>query len=117
MTMFAALFAMNMLASNVRFKVTNMRCGNCAKRVENVLKGNDAVKKVNVDLENKSVCVRYDKKKATAEDLLKLMTEAKFQTEIVKKCDKKNGFKASKITTEHKKCQNDCGADGCGDKE
>lgn len=89
MMMFAALFAMNVLADNVKFKVTNIRCQNCAKRVEKTLKANEAVQEVNVDLQAKTVCVSYDAEKANAEALLKTLTDAKYQAEILKQCDGK----------------------------
>ena len=91
MMMFAALFAMNVLADNVKFKVTNIRCQNCAKRVEKTLKANEAVQEVNVDLQAKTVCVSYDASKANAEALLKTLTDAKYQAEILKQCDGKKG--------------------------
>ena len=34
MMMFAALFAMNVLADNVKFQIKNLNCENCAKRAE-----------------------------------------------------------------------------------
>ena len=89
MMMFAALFAMNVLADNVKFKVTNIRCQNCAKRVEKTLKANEAVQEVNVDLQAKTVCVSYDASKANAEALLKTLTDAKYQAEILKQYDGK----------------------------
>ncbi|WP_051651881.1 heavy-metal-associated domain-containing protein [Prevotella sp. P6B1] len=91
MMMFAALFAMNVLADNVKFKVTNIRCQNCAKRVEKTLKANEAVKEVSVDLQAKTVSVSYDAEKANAEALLKTLTDAKYQAEILKQCDGKKG--------------------------
>ncbi len=89
MMMFAAMFAMNVLADNVKFKVTNMRCQNCAKRVEKTLKANEAVKEVKVDLTAKTVCVSYDAEKVNADVLLKTLTDAKFQAEIEKQCSGK----------------------------
>jgi copper chaperone CopZ len=89
MMMFAALFAMNVMADKVKFKVTNIRCQNCAKRVEKTLKANEAVQEVNVDLQAKTVCVSYDASKANAEALLKTLNDAKYQAEILKQCDGK----------------------------
>ena len=60
MMMFAAMVTVNVMADNVKFKVTNIRCQNCAKRVEKTLKANEAVQEVNVDLQAKTVCVSYD---------------------------------------------------------
>ena len=91
MMMFAAMVTVNVMADNVKFKVTNIRCQNCAKRVEKTLKTNEAVQEVTVDLQAKTVCVSYDAKKANAEALLKTLTDAKYQTEILKQCDGKKG--------------------------
>lgn len=84
--MVATMIAMSAMADNVKFQIENMHCQNCANRVEKTLKANEAVKEVKVDIEKKSVCVSYDEKSTTAEALLGMLTEAKFQAEIVKKC-------------------------------
>ena len=47
MMVFAAMVTVNVMADNVKFKVTNIRCQNCAKRVEKTLKANEAVQEVN----------------------------------------------------------------------
>lgn len=60
MMSFATMFSLSMLAGNVNFKVTNMHCGNCAKRVEKALKANEAVSEVNVNLEAQTVSVTFD---------------------------------------------------------
>jgi len=106
MMMFAALFAMNVLADNVKFKVTNIRCQNCAKRVEKTLKANEAVQEVNVDLQAKTVCVSYDASKANAEALLKTLTDAKYQAEILKQC---NGKEAKGGCGKHEGKEGGCG--------
>ena len=49
LTMFAALLTINMLADNVKFQIKNMKCENCAKRIEKVLSDNGAVTKVKVN--------------------------------------------------------------------
>ena len=103
--MFAALFAMNVLADNVKFKVTNIRCQNCAKRVEKTLKANEAVQEVNVDLQAKTVSVSFDEKKANAEALLKTLTDAKYQAEIFDGKEAKGG------------CGKHEGKGGCGKHE
>ena len=84
MMMFAAMFAMNVLADNVKFKVSNMHCENCAKRVEKALKASEAVSEVKVDLECKAICVSYDAAKTDVETIQKALTDAKFQAEVAK---------------------------------
>ena len=121
MMMFAALFAMNVLADNVKFKVINMHCENCAKRVEKALKANEAVSEVKVDLESKTVCVSYDAAKTDVETIQKALADAKFQAEVAKQCDKAEGCKHEGEAGGHK-CKHEgeqagghkCGANGCG---
>lgn len=105
--MVASLLAVSAVADNVKFTIGNMHCLNCANRVEKTLKGNENVKEVKVDIENKTVCVSYDEKNTTAEALLNVLTEANFQAEITKKCGgcKKHG--------EGRKCEKGEGQDCC----
>ena len=122
MTMFVALFTINMMADNVKFKIKNMNCENCAKRIENVLTENGAVTKVKVNLECKAVCVSYDATKTNVEALQKALTDAKFQAEIAKQCNKEGGCKHEGKEGEHKCGKKDgqkeekheCGGEGCG---
>lgn len=116
MMMFAAMVTVNVMADNVKFKVTNIRCQNCAKRVEKTLKTNEAVQEVTVDLQAKTVCVSYDAKKANAEALLKTLTDAKYQAEILKQC---NGKDAKGGCGKHEGKEGGCGKHegkegGCG---
>ena len=78
MMMLVTMFAMNVLAENVKFKVSNMHCQNCANRVEKALKANKAVSEVKVNLECKAVSVSYDAAKTNVEALQKALTDAKF---------------------------------------
>ena len=122
MMTFAALFAMNVLADNVKFQIKNMNCENCAKRVENALKANDAVTTVKVNLECKAVCVSYDATKTNAEALLKALTDVKFQAEIAKQCDQEGGCEHDGKEGAHKcgkengqqEVKHECGCEGCG---
>lgn len=122
MTMFVALFTINMMADNVKFKIKNMNCENCAKRIEKVLTENGAVTKVKVNLECKAVCVSYDATKTNVEALQKALTDAKFQAEIAKQCNKEGGCKHEGKEGEHKCGKKDgqqaekheCGGEGCG---
>lgn len=86
MMSFATMFSLSMLAGNVNFKVTNMHCGNCAKRVEKALKANEAVSEVNVNLEAQTVSVTFDEQKVSTETLQKMLTDAKFEAEVAKGC-------------------------------
>ena len=113
MMMFAAMFTMNMLAENVKIKVTNMHCENCAKRVEKTLKTNEAVSQVKVDLECQTICVSYDAEKTNVEALTKALIDAKFEVEIVKQCAKEGGYKHDG-NGKSKEEKHECGSEGCG---
>ncbi len=122
MIVFATLFAMNILADNVKFKVSNMHCQNCADRVEKALKANKAVSEVKVNLECKTVCVSYDAAKTNIEALQKALADAKFETKIARQCDKKEGCKDGEHKCDKKgkqqAAEHKCGAEGCvHDKE
>ncbi len=112
MMMMAALFAMNVLAEKVNFKVANMHCQNCANRVEKALKANEAVSEVKVDLENHAVSVSYDAEKTNVEALQKALTDAKFEAKVAKSCCE-GGCKKH----EGKEEKHECGGKGCGKHE
>lgn len=110
--MFAGLFAMNVMAENVKFTISNMHCENCAKRVEKALKSNEAVSEVKVNLESQAVCVSYDAQKTNVEAIQKALTDAKFQAEIAKQCDKEEGCHHEGTENKH-----ECGGEGCGNHQ
>ena len=122
MMMFAALLTVNVLADNVKFQIKNLNCENCAKRAEKALKANEAVTDVKVNLECKAVCVSYDATKTTVEALQKALTDVRFQAEIAKQCDDKEGCKHEANEGGHKCGKKDgqqeekheCGGEGCG---
>ena len=93
MMLSAVMLAVNVQAANVKFKVSNMNGEDSAKRVEMTLKANDAVSKVKVNLEGQAVCVSYDEKKTSVEVIRKALSDAKFQVEILKQCNKEGGCK------------------------
>lgn len=105
--LFAGMLAVSAEAGNVVFKVTNMHCGNCAKRVEKTLKANEAVSDVVVNLEKKAVKVTFDEAKTNADALKQVLTDAKFQAEVAKGCGgckhKKDG--ANKAEGEKHECK------------
>jgi copper chaperone CopZ len=107
--MFAGMLAMSVEAGNVVFKVTNMHCGNCAKRVEKTLKANEAVSDVEVNLEKKAVKVTFDETKTNAEALQLALTEAKFQAEVAKGC---GGCKHHKEAAEGEGEKHECKGHG-----
>jgi copper chaperone CopZ len=107
MMLSAVVLAVNVQAANVKFKVSNMNGEDSAKRVEMTLKANDAVSKVKVNLEGQAVCVSYDEKKTSVEVIRKALSDAKFQVEILKQCNKEGGCKHDGKEEKHG-CGGDC---------
>ena len=62
--------------------VEGMHCGHCAKKVEDVLKELDGVKKVKVDLENKEVLV---------------VSKVELNNDLIAKAIKKTDFELKEI--------------------
>ena len=82
--MAALLFAAsNAFAGDVTLKVSNMRCGGCAKRVKNTLNNTEAVSNVDVNIETKIVKVTFDDAKTNANALIETLKNAKFEVEKV----------------------------------
>ena len=69
--------------SNTSFKVSNMHCGGCARRVKNTLNETHAVGQIDIDLQTKEVKVNYDETKVSPKDLQQALANAKFQVEIL----------------------------------
>lgn len=70
--------------SNATFKVANMRCGGCARRVKNTLNTTEAVGKIDIDLQTKIVKVNYNEKKTSPTAMIEALKGAKFEVEQVK---------------------------------
>lgn len=105
LTMVAGLMALNIEAGEVKFKVTNMHCANCQKRVEKTLKAVETVSDVKVNLEKKIVRVEFDETKTSANALLQVLKDAKYEAEITTGC---GGCKHEGNESEHKgECQKD----------
>ncbi|NDV58566.1 heavy-metal-associated domain-containing protein [Bacteroides sp. 519] len=76
------------LAKDIRtaiFKVNQMECQNCEKKVRNNIKFEKGLKKIETNLENKTVTITYDADKTTVENIQagfkKFNYEAKFVEE------------------------------------
>lgn len=61
----------------VTFKVS-MSCNNCKKKIEKNIPWEKGVKDMEVDLESKTVTVKYDSKKTTADNLKKAIEKLEF---------------------------------------
>lgn len=108
MMVLAGLLSVAALADDVKFKVSNMHCDNCARRVEKALKGNEAVGEVTVNLEDRTVCVSYDAQKTTVAVLRQCLADARFQAEVARQCDKKE--ECAGQAAGHHKCRKEKGA-------
>ena len=80
--LFAAFVGTNSVVAetikSVQYRVENMRCGGCAKRVKKALTEKEGVDNVSVDMEKKVVTVSYDADKVSTKALASAITAAKF---------------------------------------
>ena len=60
---------MNQQTQKARFKVVGMYCTTCKPIVENQLKGNEAIKNLDIDFMTDSVIVEYDPTLITKEKI------------------------------------------------
>ena len=63
---------------------TNMRCGNCVKKVEENLSFAKGVKALDVSLEKQQITVTYDAAKTSVEELAKIVNKLGYKAEVVK---------------------------------
>lgn len=83
------------LAKDIRtvvFKVSQMECQNCEKKVRNNIKFEKGLKKIDTDLENKTVTITYDADKTTVENIQEGFKKFNYEAVFVdeqKKEDKK----------------------------
>lgn len=67
----------------------NMTCGNCQARIERHVSWEKGVKDLKVDLEHKTVTIKYDPKKTSVEELDKAVESLGFTSDVVKSENKK----------------------------
>lgn len=85
---------------NIQYRVENMRCGGCAKRVTQALTSKDGVSNVSVDMEKKVVTISYDADKISPKGLTVAITEAKLTPTAYSKSDvieRSVSYKASQM--------------------
>jgi copper chaperone CopZ len=120
MMMFAALFAMNVLADNVKFQIKNLNCENCAKRAEKALTADKGVKEVAVNLEEQTVTVKYDDAETNEAKLIEDLKAGRFEASVAgKKCENcQKHAKEGAAAGEHKHGEHQHGGDCCeGEKK
>ena len=91
----ALLSVAAVLAKDIRvvvFKVSQMHCENCEKKVKNNMRFEKGVKELSTELKNKTVSITYDAEKT---DVKKFNYEAEFVKET-KQDGKKDGKQESK---------------------
>jgi copper chaperone CopZ len=62
-----------------RFKVVGMYCTTCKPIVENQLKGNQAIKKIDIDFMTDSVIVEYDPDLITRDEIKETLQNSGYQ--------------------------------------
>lgn len=74
------------LAKEIRvavFKVEQMSCGNCEKKIVNNMKFEKGLKKIETDLKEKTVTITYDAEKTNVDDLKAGFKKIKYEVELV----------------------------------
>lgn len=87
-TVVAVLFlgVATLLAKDLRevtFKVSQMECVNCEKKVKENIKFEKGLKAVDTNLEEKTVVIRYDPEKTTVEKLQQGFKKFKYEAVVV----------------------------------
>jgi copper chaperone len=77
---------MNHQTQKARFKVVGMYCSTCKPIIENQLKGNEAIKNIDIDFITDSVIVEYDPTLITKEKIKERLENSgyKFQSLHIK---------------------------------
>ena len=68
--------------STVYLFVGNMMCEHCAAHINGALKAVDGIKKINIDLPSKTVCVSYVGEKTTPENMISVLKAEGYDAEI-----------------------------------
>lgn len=81
------LSATAVMAKDIRtavFKVSQMHCENCERKVKNNIKFEKGVKEFSTDLKTKTVSITYDADKTNIEKLIAGFKKFKYVAEFVK---------------------------------
>jgi copper chaperone len=70
---------MNQQTQKARFKVVGMYCTTCKPIVENQLKGNEAIKNIEIDFMTDSIIVEYDPTLITKERIKKSLENSGYK--------------------------------------
>jgi copper chaperone len=70
---------MNQQTQKARFKVVGMYCTTCKPIVENQLKGNEAIKNIEIDFMTDSIIVEYDPTLITKERIKKSLESSGYK--------------------------------------
>ena len=68
----------------VMFKVTQMHCENCVKKIKNNIRFEKGVKDLSTDLKTKTVSVTYDADKTTVDKLKAGFKKFNYEAEVIK---------------------------------
>jgi len=98
----ALLSVAAVLAKDIRvviFKVSQMHCENCEKKVKNNMRFEKGVKELSTELKNKTVSITYDAEKTDVKKLQAGFKKFNYEAEFVKETKqdgKKDGKQESK---------------------
>jgi copper chaperone CopZ len=80
------LGALNVMAETVDVKVSGMVCSMCAQGIQKKFSGQDSIKKLNVDMDNKLVTIETKDGATISDDTIKtLITEAGYNVADIKR--------------------------------
>jgi P-type Cu+ transporter len=68
----------------VTIKCTEMTCEGCKREITRYIKLLDGIEKLGVNLDTKIITVTFDDSKASEKDLLKAISDAGYESEVVK---------------------------------
>jgi copper chaperone CopZ len=80
------LGALNVMAETVDVKVSGMVCSMCAQGIQKKFSGQESIKKLNVDMDNKLVTIETKDGATISDDTIKtLITEAGYNVADIKR--------------------------------
>lgn len=82
--LFSATVAMAKDIRTVVFKVEQMHCENCVKKVNNNIRFEKGLKSFKTDLKTKTVTITYDAEKTNVEKLKEGFKKFNYEAELVK---------------------------------
>jgi len=126
MTLVVLFFSMAALMAKdlktVLFKVEQLKCENCVRKMSETVKSTEGLADLTTDLTTKTVTVTYDAEQTTVEDLQKAFGKSNYTTVVVTDKEVKECAKAAKDCPKEGKegkecCKKEAGGECCSKKK